>query len=95
VDEIKKMLGAGGAVSDIDDAEWEQILDEVDEDGNGEISFKEFKHMIYKLFSIQRNKKDDRDEEDGSHDNNNMPTLKHSNSYLQSQPTDNNGHAVA
>jgi Ca2+-binding EF-hand superfamily protein len=43
------VLGSG---VDIDDSEWEKILEEVDEDGNGEISFAEFKDMIYKLFSI-------------------------------------------
>ena len=52
-DEIKKVLGHGG-VGDIDDLEWEKIIDEVDSDGNGEISLDEFKHMIYKLFSIHQ-----------------------------------------
>ena len=52
VDEIKKILG-GGSADAIDEAEWERILMEVDEDGNGEISFDEFTHMIYRLFSLK------------------------------------------
>ena len=51
IDEIKKILGTGAA--NIDDAEWERILDEVDEDGNGEISFEEFKLMMYRLLGKQ------------------------------------------
>jgi Ca2+-binding EF-hand superfamily protein len=48
-------LGTG--VKDIDEGEWERILDEVDEDGNGEISFEEFRDMIYNLFGIEVDKK--------------------------------------
>jgi calcium-dependent protein kinase len=53
--EIKKVLGSGKGVGDniIDDCEWEKIIDEVDEDGNGEISFSEFRDMIYRLFSVK------------------------------------------
>ncbi len=46
VNEIKKVLGSRG-MGDIDESEWERILEEVDGDGNGEISFDEFKIMIY------------------------------------------------
>ena len=53
VDEIKKVLGSG-SVGAIDDEEWDRILKEVDEDGNGDISFDEFKTMIYKLFSLHK-----------------------------------------
>lgn len=41
IDEIKKILGRGG--NEIDDKEWDMIVDEVDQDGNGEIDFDEFK----------------------------------------------------
>jgi calcium-dependent protein kinase len=51
-DEIKKILGNGREI-DVDDNEWDRILDEVDADGNGEISFDEFKIMMYKLLSIE------------------------------------------
>ena len=50
MDEIKRILGQGS--KNIDDSEWERILDEVDEDGNGEISFEEFKLMMYKLLGM-------------------------------------------
>jgi len=82
-DEIKKILGSGKRVSDIEDNEWEKIIDEVDIDGNGEISFDEFKDMIYRLFSIKI-------EQESNNMNNNEQnnvrhsTLKHSHSYLQS-----------
>jgi Ca2+-binding EF-hand superfamily protein len=63
-DELKKVLGAGGPKAgtnnDLDDNEWDRIIDEVDKDGNGEISFEEFKAMIYNLFNI----KQEQDEED-------------------------------
>ncbi len=50
VDEIKKILGQGA--TQVDDSEWDRIMDEVDEDGNGEISFDEFKLMMYKLMGM-------------------------------------------
>lgn len=50
--EIKKILGNGGATK-VEDKEWEQIIDEVDEDGNGEISFPEFKFMMYRVLGMQ------------------------------------------
>lgn len=57
-DEIKRVLGStepktGNNNSEIDDNEWDKILEEVDKDGNGEISFGEFKAMIYNLFSMK------------------------------------------
>jgi calcium-dependent protein kinase len=52
IDEIKKVLG-NGRKNDVDDAEWERILDEADSDGNGEISFDEFKAMMYKILVKQ------------------------------------------
>ena len=51
IDEIKQILGNGG--NDVDDHEWEQIVEEVDDDGNGEISFSEFKQMMYKVFKTK------------------------------------------
>ncbi len=52
-DEIKKVLG-GNSASNIDDNEWERIMEEVDADGNGEISFEEFKLMVYKLMGMEK-----------------------------------------
>ena len=46
VEELKKVLGANSA---IEEEEWEEILAEVDDDGNGEIEFNEFKAVMYKL----------------------------------------------
>ncbi len=59
-DEIKKLLGGKGNAGtgdaiDVDDNEWEQILKEVDEDNNGEISFEEFRDMILRVFNLQVN----------------------------------------
>jgi calcium-dependent protein kinase len=53
-EELKKILGSKGAAKDeIDDNEWDKIIDEVDKDGNGEISFQEFKEMIYSMFNLK------------------------------------------
>ena len=38
--EVKEVLGLG---KNIDDGVWNQIVKEVDENGDGEISFEEFK----------------------------------------------------
>lgn len=46
IDELMKAFGASGD-EDID--EWQQIINEVDLDGNGEIEFDEFKLMMQKL----------------------------------------------
>ncbi len=48
-DEIKSILGAG--MNNISDKEFQMILDDADEDGNGEIEFDEFKHMVLKIFN--------------------------------------------
>ena len=45
--EIKSTLI--GDNSEIDDEVWSTIIDEVDMDGNGEIDFYEFCHMMRKL----------------------------------------------
>lgn len=58
IDEIKKVLGGGGGDVDVDDSEWEKIVEEVDLEGDGEISFHEFKLMIYTLLGIPIPKND-------------------------------------
>lgn len=45
--EVKDVLGIG---KNIDDEVWSDIIKEVDGDGDGEISFEEFKAMMEKLF---------------------------------------------
>jgi len=45
-DELKKVLGRnsqGTSGNEMDDNEWDKMIEEVDRDGNGEISFEEFK----------------------------------------------------
>jgi calcium-dependent protein kinase len=44
--EIKDVLGVG---KNIDEKIWNQIISEVDNNGDGEISFEEFKTMMSKL----------------------------------------------
>ena len=44
--EVKDVLGLG---KNIDDQVWNQIVREVDANGDGEISFEEFKQMMQKL----------------------------------------------
>ena len=46
VDEIKEVLGMG---RDISDDVWNQIVNEVDENGDGEVSFEEFSQMMRQL----------------------------------------------
>ena len=46
--EVKEVLGLG---KNIDDAIWNQIVQEVDGNGDGEISFEEFKAMMQKLLA--------------------------------------------
>lgn len=49
-DEIKKILGKGmDPANEVEDAEWDKILEEVDVNGDGEISFEEFKDMINRM----------------------------------------------
>lgn len=45
-DEIKAVLGIKGQVSD----QWDNVIKEVDQDGNGEVDLKEFKQMMLRLF---------------------------------------------
>ena len=45
-DEIKAVLGIKGG----DSAQWENVIREVDQDGNGEIDLQEFKQMMLRLF---------------------------------------------
>ena len=40
------MLGVGKS---IDDHVWDQVVKEVDENGDGEVDFEEFKEMMQKL----------------------------------------------
>jgi len=44
--EIKDVLGVGKS---IDDGVWDQVVREVDRDGNGEVDFEEFREMMVKL----------------------------------------------
>ena len=44
--EVKEVLGLG---KNIDETVWKQIVSEVDGNGDGEISFEEFKTMMQKL----------------------------------------------
>jgi calcium-dependent protein kinase len=46
IDEIKSVLGMGKNISD---EVWDQIVKEVDENGDGEISFEEFTIMMRQL----------------------------------------------
>ena len=45
VDELKDIFGHGK----IPDQVWKEMIKEVDENGNGEISFKAFKEMMQKI----------------------------------------------
>jgi calcium-dependent protein kinase len=45
-DELKDVLGVGGQISE---EVWEKIIKEVDENGDGEVSFEEFKTMMRQL----------------------------------------------
>ena len=45
-EEVKEVLGAG---KNIDEKIWDEIITEVDGNGDGEISFEEFKAMMKKL----------------------------------------------
>jgi len=40
------VLGIKGQESD----QWENVIKEVDQDGNGEIDLQEFKQMMFRLF---------------------------------------------
>jgi len=42
-DELRDALGIG---KNIDEKVWEDVIKEVDENGDGEIDFDEFKHMM-------------------------------------------------
>ena len=46
VEEIRNVLGGGQKISD---EVWRQVVTEVDEDGDGEVSLEEFKAMMKKL----------------------------------------------
>ena len=46
VDEIKDILGVG---KQIPEEVWKQVVSEVDENDDGEVSFEEFKTMMRKL----------------------------------------------
>jgi len=45
-DEIKEVLGVGANISE---EVWKQIVNEIDENGDGEVSFEEFKMMMVQL----------------------------------------------
>lgn len=46
-DELKAVLG--GSKSKMDEKYWKEMIAEVDENGDGEIDFDEFKKMMMKL----------------------------------------------
>ena len=48
-DEIKGVLGVGKKLGD--DKIWDDIIKEVDTDGNGEVDFEEFKVMMKKFLN--------------------------------------------
>jgi len=45
-DEVKSILGAGQNISE---EAWDAMIKEVDENGDGQISYEEFKHMMLKM----------------------------------------------
>lgn len=49
--EIKEVLGGGRKFGN--ESIWEDIIKEVDTDGNGEISFDEFKIMMQKFLQTE------------------------------------------
>lgn len=68
VDNIKRVLGGGKGIkganrvlpqSLVEDVEFERILEEVDIDGDGEISYEEFRDMIRRIFQIEAEIEDD------------------------------------
>lgn len=77
-EELKKILGSKGnsQQQEVDDNEWDRIIDEVDKDGNGEISFIEFKEMIYNMLNLKM-----ADFEDVS--NNAAGDQSHTHNYLE------------
>jgi calcium-dependent protein kinase len=50
-DEIKQTLGVG---KNIDERVWAEVIKESDPDGNGVISFAEFKTMMLKFFEVEQ-----------------------------------------
>lgn len=48
IDEMKQALGAGNEDQTEDEDEWQQLIQEVDIDGDGEIDFEEFISMMRK-----------------------------------------------
>ncbi|CDW91278.1 protein kinase domain containing protein [Stylonychia lemnae] len=96
VDEIKKILGNSKGKSnpndDIDDNEWDRVLEEVDKDGNGEISFEEFKEMIYNMCNMEMEKKPtlalEEELKDGNGGGENNKQFKQQVSLLQSMGTE-------
>jgi len=47
-DELKEIFNPGNA-KEIDDKVWTDLINEVDQNGDGKISYKEFKDMMLKL----------------------------------------------
>lgn len=48
--EIREVIGVG---KNIDEKVWNEIIKEVDPNGDGEISFEEFKQMMIKLLEVE------------------------------------------
>ena len=48
IDEIKEVIGQGQTISD---EVWAQVVMEVDANGDGEVSYEEFKEMMHALLT--------------------------------------------
>jgi len=51
--ELKKILDEGGNVSD---EAWQMIIKDIDKDNDGEISYEEFKKMMFNIINMSKNK---------------------------------------
>jgi calcium-dependent protein kinase len=51
----EELKGVFGEENKISDEVWNQIVSEIDDNGDGEISFEEFKEMMMKLMDVVRN----------------------------------------
>ena len=75
-DEVKDVLCSG---QDVDDSVWEKIIEQIDKDGDGEISFEEFCNMMQKMLNYE--------DEDSDDDNFSMKPVKSGNLQTNNQPS--------